>query len=75
MISSNDSIEIIDLNKNNEHPEITILPYTNKRIRQNLQGINFDEDSDDNEEWNNSDSEDEGKAQITPKRLRKRKKK
>ena len=27
------------------------LPYVGKRIKQNLQGINFDDDSEDDEDW------------------------
>lgn len=34
--------------------EITQQPYTKKRIRQSLKGINFDEDSDEDAEWKDS---------------------
>ena len=27
------------------------MPYVDKRIKQNLQGINFDDDSEDDEDW------------------------
>ena len=77
MISSNESIEIVDINKNyqqenNEYPEIVNLPYITKRIQQNLKDIDFGEDSDDTAEWDNSDSDDDLEItdKQTPKRLR-----
>ena len=55
MLSSNESIEIVDINKNyqqenNEYPEIVNLPYITKQIQQNLKDIDFGEDSDDTAE-------------------------
>ena len=45
--------EVEDHVEEEDFPEIRILPYTRKRIQQNLKNINFEEDSD--EDWNIND--------------------
>ena len=42
------------------------LPYVGKRIKQNLQGINFDDDSEDDEDWiKQSEVENDSSVSLT----------
>ena len=60
-------IKTIENRKREENIKKRKLPYVGKRIKQNLQNINFDEDSDDDREWSQlhySDSEEAGNINI-----------
>jgi len=55
-------IKTFENRKKEDNSKKRKLPYVGKRIKQNLQNIDFDEDSDDDREWNysHSDSDDPG---------------
>ena len=66
-VRKREMIKTIENRKREENIKKRKLPYVGKRIKQNLQNINFDEDSDDDREWSQlhcSDSDDAGNINI-----------